>query len=139
MTSPAGKRCTEIIATLFSPVDASIVGEQLSADERCISVPDVRFEAGTAEVPGKRVFMEDYMVAHVLNGRGVLTAVCDGHGDNGKVAKFVGEYLVQSFSEDPDFPLQKPVEWEAVCSQICVLCDEAIKKAGLKTGGAVVS
>ena len=139
LTSPAGKRCTEIIATLFSPVDASIVGEQLSADERCISVPDVRFEAGTAEVPGKRVFMEDYMVAHVLNGRGVLTAVCDGHGDNGKVAKFVGEYLVQSFSEDPDFPLQKPVEWEAVCSQICVMCDEAIKKAGLKTGGAVVS
>ena len=137
LMSPAGKPCRDI---LFSPQDPSILGEQLSADERCISVPSLQFEAGTAEIPGLRGFMEDYMVANILDGnKGVLTAVCDGHSDKGEVAKFVGEYLVQSFSGNPVFPLQKSDEWEAVCTKICLLCDDALKDAGLKSGGAVVS
>lgn len=136
LMSPAAKKCRDI---LFSPVDPSILGEPLPVDERCISVPSLQFAAGTAEIPGLRGLMEDYMVANILEGKGVLTAVCDGHSDKGEVAKFVGEYLVQSFSDNSVFPLQNSDEWEAVCSKICLLCDDALRDAGLKTGGAVVS
>lgn len=143
LTSPAAqKRRPALLPHLFSPDDPSIWGEQRPPEERAVSAPrELHFEAGMAEVPGQRIFMEDYSVAKILPGsnKGVLLAVCDGHQDKGEIAKWVGKHLVQSFSDRPDFPLHSAADWETACRGICLECDSGVKAAGLKKGGAAVS
>ena len=151
ITSPdvkAKRNKAALVGQLFSPKDPSVLGNPRPPIERVVEAPqqDLQFTAGTAEMPGRRssTCMEDYTVAQVLppsslqqHDGAVLLAVCDGHSDGGQIAQLVGENLVTVFDEE--FPPRTTTAevWRAVCHQACLTCDDEVREAGLKTGGAV--
>jgi len=84
-----------------------------------------------AEMPGHRIMMEDATLAQELSDGAALFAVCDGHGDSGKVSDFVARHLEHIFDQVVD-------NWAEHCEHECLSLDAKLKSSGLQGGSTSV-
>jgi serine/threonine protein phosphatase PrpC len=149
MTSPNPKARSNrklLEDTLFSPMDPSILGESLPLTERMHVYSSLHMAYGTADMPGKRILMEDSICAETWcsnNQEYSLLGVCDGHGDDGKVSEFVAHNVsgvlrecMEGTANDQD---TVSVEyWMAIWHRTCLQVDDKLKAADLDGGSTAI-
>lgn len=81
----------KLARSLYRPNDLSILGSPQPQRKRITVAPPLI--AARADMPGHRITMEDAIVTKALENGSLLAAVCDGHGDGGKVSRFVADQL----------------------------------------------
>jgi serine/threonine protein phosphatase PrpC len=118
----------KLARSLYQPNDRSILGSPQPQRLRVtVATP---LMAAWADMPGHRITMEDAIVTKAYEDGVLLAAVCDGHGDGGKVSKFVAEQL------------QKRVTLDAVTADwwkdTCLEIDANLKKTS-RLGGSTAS
>jgi serine/threonine protein phosphatase PrpC len=150
MTSPNPKARSNrklLEDTLFSPMDPSILGHCLPLTERMRVYSSLHMAYGTADMPGKRILMEDAICAETWcfnNHEYSLLGVCDGHGDDGKVSEFVARNVSGMLRECMAAVANKNVDtasveyWTAVWQRTCLQVDEKLKAADLDGGSTAI-
>jgi len=159
VTSPvpkAKKNQRTLEKNLFSNNDLSIFGHAKPIEKRMGSFAGLGLGYGTSDMPGMRGYMEDAMsveswLQESSNSGGlpreakpmVLFAVCDGHGDNGRVSRFIASGAAGVLRECiRDFEMRNrdivPSEeyWDNVWHAACLKLDEKLKEAHLTEGGS---
>uniref|UniRef100_A0A7S4AI21 PPM-type phosphatase domain-containing protein n=1 Tax=Pseudo-nitzschia australis TaxID=44445 RepID=A0A7S4AI21_9STRA len=147
MTSPnpkAKKNQRTLEKNLFSRNDLSIFGLVKSNEERMGSIAALGLHYGTADMPGLRGYMEDAMSVETWRQHTqqmALFAVCDGHGDNGRVSKFVASgvagVLRQCMETHRERTMVPSTEyWNAVWHGVCLQLDRNLKEAFITEGGS---
>ena len=129
---------------LFSPNDKSVKGTPAPPSTRQKIFHSLGICYGQAEMPGKRITTEDALcTAHwvnVLTGDVfVLLGVCDGHSDQGRVAKIVVEkmaLLLQEFTKTVN--QDQPIDWAPALEAICLEVDGQVKETGMSGGSTGV-
>jgi serine/threonine protein phosphatase PrpC len=130
-----------LMEQLYRDTDKSVRGSPLPVEHRVVYASDdnLHVVAGLSEMPGKRIRMEDCTIGKTTKSA-VLLAVCDGHDDEGLVSRFVAEGWVTAL--DDRLPrMQLPAaeeEWQASCKDICLITDDALRKAKLRGGSVAV-
>ena len=130
LTSPQRKARTmkkDLERLLFSPEDPSIYGEPKPDEERMAYDHSLMVASGTADMPGRRVEMEDAccVLPFQKNGKPYcLAAVCDGHGDQGKISNFVADNVLPLLQ---DTMAGDDLNWEDVWTKTCLKLDAKIK------------
>lgn len=141
VTSPnptARKRQKELQAALFSPNDLSVFGHGKPEVERAWRNPDLQIAYGIADMPGMRVTMEDAVCTKTWEQGGkpyCLLAVCDGHGDRGRVSQFVADkvpVILQKYLEEEE------LSWEEKWQKTCLEVDSKLKEADIPGGSTAV-
>jgi protein phosphatase 1B len=156
LTSPEGKARTnkgQLEKILFSPVDRSIFGSPAPVQNRVKANPSLQLVYGVSDMPGKRVIMEDAMVATSWEQASLgctvgLFAVCDGHGDGGLVSNYVAEQIPifladiittsTTTSTSKDTATAANVDWTVCCKQACLKVDAQLKTTGIPGGSTAV-
>jgi protein phosphatase 2C family protein 2/3 len=144
MTSPepgARKNRSKLMAELFSPVDPSVLGSPKPAQFRASISDPLRLVCGVADMPGKRILMEDAMVAFTFEeeDRAVgLFGVCDGHGDAGKVSQFVAEEVSKAFPAALKNIAIDSVDWTELCKDVFLSTDAKLRKKNIPGGSTAV-
>ncbi|GAX24864.1 hypothetical protein FisN_6Hh187 [Fistulifera solaris] len=88
----------KLVRSLYQANDLSILGSPQPQRLRVtVATP---LMAAWADMPGHRITMEDAIVTKAYEDGVLLAAVCDGHGDGGKVSKFVAEQLQKRVTLD---------------------------------------
>ena len=142
---------------LFSNNDLSIFGKAKPIEERMGSMCGLGLEYGTSDMPGMRGYMEDAIsvetwvqkgsnssTVNASSGEMALFAVCDGHGDNGKVSQFVAsnargvlEECIQEHEEqNRDNVVPSNEYWNAVWQSASLKLDKKLRAAHLTEGGS---
>jgi len=153
VTSPvpkAKKNQRALEKNLYSNNDLSIFGQAKPIGERMGTIKSLGLDYGISDMPGMRGYMED---AHSVNtwvqhgsslasGEVTLFAVCDGHGDNGKVSDFITSNAATVLKEcideykEQDTDATNSERWDAVWRSACLKLDHMLKKAHLIEGGS---
>ncbi|CAB9529650.1 Protein phosphatase 2C [Seminavis robusta] len=125
---------------LFSPTDRSIRGNPQPPLARQAVVTALQLAYGIADMPGKRVTMEDAICTVTFdknNGRDhyCLLGVCDGHGDMGKTSQFVSEHVAALLQQQHATEF---TTWQQVWNAICLKVDADLKKSGRPGGSTSV-
>ena len=141
---------------LFSNNDLSIFGKVKPMGERMGSIQGLGLEYGTSDMPGMRGYMEDAMSVEtwvqegtnsIASGELALFAVCDGHGDNGKISDFcaknaksvlnacICEYE-QENRDQKNLVIPSHEYWSAVWQSTCLKLDHKLREARLAEGGS---
>lgn len=144
---------------LFSSNDLSIFGKAKPMKERMGRMCGLGLEYGTSDMPGLRGYMEDAISVETWvqkgssnstttsSGEVALFAVCDGHGDNGKVSQFVASNVRGVLEECIEEHEQKNREnrtlvvpsneyWSAVWQSASLKLDNKLRAAHLTEGGS---
>ena len=141
VTSPnptARKRQKELESKLFSPGDLSVFGVPRPESERSGKNSTLQITYGIADMPGMRVTMEDAVCSSMwqTNGKSYcLVGVCDGHGDQGNVSKFIADNvpsLLQSHLVEGD------TDWDAIWKATCLELDDKLKQQKIPGGSTAV-
>lgn len=141
ITSPiptARKRRKELESLLFSPGDLSVFGFAKPETERTFQQDDLRLAFGIADMPGMRVTMEDAVCTSTFSIDGIpycLLGVCDGHGDQGRVAQFVAEQIPQVLQTQLHID---PKDWTTIWKNTCFQVDEKLRQAEITGGSTAV-
>ena len=142
VTSPnptARKRRKELEAALFSPGDLSVFGPAKPESERGGQYPELQIAYGIADMPGRRVVMEDAVCAEIIFDQGkksyCLLGVFDGHGDRGCVSQFVADNLVELLK-----PHLHDTEstWQQKFQNASLHLDSILKNEGIPGGSTAV-
>jgi protein phosphatase 1B len=143
LTSPeakAVKNRTHLEKTLFSPTDRSLFGSPAPIQQRAVTEPSLKLAYGMADLPGRRVHMEDAMVATSWEqpsmGLVHLFGVCDGHGDHGQVSQFVAETVPKLLTDM--IAKNSKGNWEIWCKEACLKVDALLKAAKIAGGSTAV-
>jgi len=158
VTSPipkAKKNQRTLEKKLFSNNDLSIFGQAKPIGDRMGSIDGLGLEYGTSDMPGLRGYMENVTSVEtwiqqgscIANGEMALFAVCDGHGDAGRVSRFVAsnasKVLQESIAEyelqnrDTKSVLVPSTEyWNAVWHSASLKLDRKLQEAHLTEGGS---
>ena len=137
MTSPEPKAKSnreQLSSMLFSPDDASILGSPAPVQQRVYVDPGLQLAYGFADMPGKRIAMEDAMATQIWNDR-ALFCVCDGHGDGGRVSEFVAHELPPAFQK---VSCGMSGNWNEKAKEICLAIDAKLKKSGVVGGSTAI-
>jgi len=119
---------------LFSPGDVSVCGKATPAKTRSFSQFNLRLVFGYAEMPGWRVKMEDAIACHEWPGY-ALFGVCDGHGDQGLVSRFVADGVAPILQNQLSVCAENGNDaWTATCLEL----DAQLKGTGRKGGSTAV-
>jgi serine/threonine protein phosphatase PrpC len=154
LTSPEGKAITnkrQLEKMLFSPKDRSIFGSPAPVQQRAKADAGLGIVYGLADMPGKRIIMEDAMVATsweqaCLGSLVGLFAVCDGHGDNGQVSNYVAEQIpmvlpgliTEHTTSAAETGEKAHVAWELCCKRACLQVDTELKAVDVPGGSTTV-
>ncbi|KAG7357395.1 protein phosphatase 2C [Nitzschia inconspicua] len=148
---------------LFSPDDMSIRGRYHPVQDRMTVLPtDLQLAYGIAEMPGRRIAMEDAVctdvwdqhlllekegtaVSQVIKVSFSLLGVCDGHGDSGQVSAFVAEnvapilrQMIESISNGNAIDMSSEEFWKKVWTATSIEVDARLKKKKLEGGSTAV-
>lgn len=145
ITSPnptARKNKKELEQVLYSRNDLSVLGEGAPSHERIGYDSILQVQYGTADMPGRRVTMED-AICHVRfqvhSESFLLLGVCDGHGDLGLVSDFVAMKVPLVLQEQLQLQQgQLPRDWAALWKATCLQVDEQLKAKGDAGGSTAV-
>jgi len=142
ITSPnptARKRKKELEKLLFSSTDLSVFGVGRPEMERIGHDKGLRVAYGTADMPGRRVVMEDALCTcrfEVHNQVYLLLGVCDGHGDHGLVSEFIAttvpQVLQEQLTQQNDATI---IDWSTIWKTTCLVVDRQLKDKG-EDGGS---
>ena len=131
---------------LFSPTDQALIGTPAPVVLRQEVLPSLDMAYGHAEMPGRRVIMEDAFCStswqnHPSGNEYCLLGVCDGHGDQGKVSKLVAKDIARVMREKtmPLGPNDQDADfWEKLWSAACLEVDTKVKMTKLAGGCTAV-
>ena len=151
VTSPvprAKQNRKRLEAALFSTADVSIFGSPPPTVARQKVFAPLRIAYGHADMPGRRVIMEDSYCAEFwkneATGQGFcLLGVCDGHGDQGYVSRFVCDGMLALIQEKtmqlvPNDDNQSQTDWSKLWTDACLELDVSLKEKGLSGGSTGV-
>ena len=142
--------------TLFSRNDLSIFGDPKTNEERMGKFERLKLEYGTSEMPGRRGYMEDAMCVETWYEKGevgsntdaksqqfALLAVCDGHGDNGVVSKFIASNVssvvrecISKIENSSEADITRTDYWSGIWHAACLQLDLKLKQEEMITGGS---
>lgn len=135
----ARKQKRELSVALFSPGDVSIFGQARPVEDRIVVDHDIQLRYGIADMPGRRIDMEDAICQGQLvlaDQKCHLLGVFDGHGDGGLVSKFLAENIV-GFLEGQSskfLDLQDQGAMQLAWESVCLGLDARLKKEELAGG-----
>eukprot|EP00531_Pseudo-nitzschia_arenysensis_P009678 CAMPEP_0116147886 /NCGR_PEP_ID=MMETSP0329-20121206/18021_1 /TAXON_ID=697910 /ORGANISM="Pseudo-nitzschia arenysensis, Strain B593" /LENGTH=706 /DNA_ID=CAMNT_0003643899 /DNA_START=98 /DNA_END=2218 /DNA_ORIENTATION=+ len=150
VTSPvpkAKKNQRSLEKQLFVRNDLSIFGAAKPLEERMGSMASLGLEYGTADMPGMRGYMEDALSVGTFSFNDqemALFAVCDGHGDNGKISDFLStnaksvlEECMNEYQETTKTVMVPTLEyWTKIWESVCLKLDQKLKEVRLTEGGS---
>mmetsp|Transcript_3098 Transcript_3098/g.8402 ORF Transcript_3098/g.8402 Transcript_3098/m.8402 type:complete len:692 (+) Transcript_3098:343-2418(+) len=151
VTSPipkAKKNQRTLEKSLFSRNDLSIFGETKPIESRMGSIDALGLDYGTSDMPGLRGYMEDALsvTTWVREGGGnggtmTLFAVCDGHGDHGKVSDFLASNAKPILDEcmteqEPRNLVPSSEYWGDVWKSTCLRLDQRLREEHFSAGGS---
>ncbi|OEU16586.1 protein serine/threonine phosphatase 2C [Fragilariopsis cylindrus CCMP1102] len=116
----------------------------------------LKLEYGTSEMPGRRGYMEDAMCVETWCEKGevgsnadaksqqfALLAVCDGHGDNGVVSKFIASNVssvvrecISKIENSSEADITRTDYWSGIWHAACLQLDLKLKQEEMITGGS---
>jgi serine/threonine protein phosphatase PrpC len=135
----ARKQKKDLSDALFSPGDVSIFGNPLPVEERLFVDEDLGLSFGIADMPGRRIDMEDAICQGQLllaNEKHHLVAVFDGHADGGLVSKYLADNIIGALEAkgheiaDLKNKISMRQAWESGCLDL----DARLREEGLSGG-----
>jgi protein phosphatase PTC2/3 len=128
-----------MLELLYRKDDPAIQGNPKPLIERMEMVASLRLTVGMAEIPGKRVYMEDFTISDVSSNGLALFVVADGHDDANLVSEFVARNLVTKMKKrlQGETPLDE--DWSLLCTDVCLDVDSLLKKKSSSLSGGSVA